>query len=226
METLLRRLKYYGVGFGIGLIFVFFFFRNRGCSWLPDNRVKNAVLDRLIVVPDETKEQMIKLNLKNEDVIEALNTGNVDFSGSKRDGDKKIYLVNSAEVNYAFTLPKESFIAEVFIAESIEGIKEQTNGFAEIISLPKDEYLVFPDTTALVQCKQQLLELEEASDILDLIKEGGRLDYKNTRLDEKPKPVHRLIIQKDSLEIGLDAIWYKTKVNIIDLKAQGLEDCH
>jgi len=49
MNTFLRRLKYYGIGFGIGLLFVFFIFKQKGCSWTPGNRVKEAVLNRIIV---------------------------------------------------------------------------------------------------------------------------------------------------------------------------------
>jgi hypothetical protein len=62
MESLWRRLKYYGIGFGIGLVFVIFFFQNRGCSWLPSNRVKNSILDRLVVASDETLEILKKKN--------------------------------------------------------------------------------------------------------------------------------------------------------------------
>ena len=58
MKSWIKRLKFYGIGFGIGLFFVAFFFQNRGCSWLPSNRVKNAILDRLIVVSDETESTM------------------------------------------------------------------------------------------------------------------------------------------------------------------------
>ena len=45
MGKFLRRLKFYAVGLGIGTIFTFMIFGNRGCSWLPDNRVKNMIAD-------------------------------------------------------------------------------------------------------------------------------------------------------------------------------------
>ena len=47
--TFLRRLVYYLIGFGIGLIMVIFFFQNRGCSWLPENKVKETILRKIII---------------------------------------------------------------------------------------------------------------------------------------------------------------------------------
>ena len=70
-SSFIRRLKYYGIGFGIGLIFVFIFFQNRGCSWLPGNRVKNTVLERVMVVNDETAKAFAKKGLTKKDAIAA-----------------------------------------------------------------------------------------------------------------------------------------------------------
>ena len=56
MTTFWKRLRYYGIGFGIGCIFVFFFFQNRACTWLPDNRIKNSILDRTIVIQEDESD--------------------------------------------------------------------------------------------------------------------------------------------------------------------------
>lgn len=84
MDKLLRRLKFYGIGFGLGLIFIFFFFQNRGCSWLPGNRVKNAILDRVLVVSDEVRSEMNTLKLSDSLLIQALNDGDILFSESDK----------------------------------------------------------------------------------------------------------------------------------------------
>ena len=68
MDSIFRRLKYYGIGFGAGLVFVIFFFQNRGCSWLPDNRVKNSILDRVLVLPETESVQMKKYGLTKKDL--------------------------------------------------------------------------------------------------------------------------------------------------------------
>ena len=66
MTNLYRRLLYYGIGFGIGLVCVFFFFNNRGCSWLPENRVKEMVTERLIYIADSN------LNILENNACEAV----------------------------------------------------------------------------------------------------------------------------------------------------------
>ena len=91
MESFLRRLKYYGLGFGFGLLFVFFFFQNRGCSWLPSNRVKNSILERLIVIPDAQLEALKASGYSKKDVIALLNDGDVDFSESRKQTNPKVY---------------------------------------------------------------------------------------------------------------------------------------
>ena len=83
MDSIFRRLKYYGIGFGAGLVFVIFFFQNRGCSWLPDNRVKNSILDRVLVLPETEAVQMKKFGLTKKDLPRAkfrfLTPKEVDF---------------------------------------------------------------------------------------------------------------------------------------------------
>src|SRR5690606_27248461 len=93
MTNFWRRLKYYGFGFLLGMLFLVFFFNNRGCSWLPGNRVKNTILDRLIVVSDETQMIMDQKGIKNDDLIEALNDGNVLFDESNKNDENKAYLI-------------------------------------------------------------------------------------------------------------------------------------
>jgi hypothetical protein len=95
MTTFLRRLKYYGIGFGVGMIFVFFFFQNRGCSWLPDNRVKNSILDRVLVMSSDEMFHFHKATIYNEDIIALLNDGDVDFKKSKTEGEMKIYFIKN-----------------------------------------------------------------------------------------------------------------------------------
>lgn len=89
----LRRLKYYGIGFGIGMIFVFFFFQNRGCSWLPENRVKNSILDRLVVVSESNAELMKAEGIDDDFIVGLLNDGDVDFSASQKREESKVYVI-------------------------------------------------------------------------------------------------------------------------------------
>jgi hypothetical protein len=214
MNTIWRRLKYYGIGFGLGLIFLIFFFQNRGCTWLPSNRVKNTILDRVIVVSEKTKQDMEGLNLSSEDIIQVLNDGDVEFKKSDKNSDDKVYLIEKEGRSYLFTLPNESYIAELFIGKDAFNVKTSEVGRGKIIHLPNDENMVYPDSTQYVTCQQEELGLADPKAIYKLIKETGEIDFGKTNLSVKPKPEHYMYFVKEGDTIGFEAIWYKNKINI------------
>ena len=84
MSNLYRRLLYFGVGFGIGLVCVFFFFNNRGCSWLPENRVKEMVTNRLVYVADSNLKILENLKIKEDELSTFLLNADVLFSKSQK----------------------------------------------------------------------------------------------------------------------------------------------
>ena len=91
MDNFFRRLKYYGIGFGIGLIFVVFLFQQKGCSWTPGNRVKSAILERIIFV-DSLDAAYLKTNHLSKKSLRAfIENGTVSFLKSKRNGSEKLY---------------------------------------------------------------------------------------------------------------------------------------
>ncbi|MDG1427548.1 MAG: hypothetical protein P8M19_00290 [Crocinitomicaceae bacterium] len=214
MESWIRRLKFYGVGFGIGLLFVFIFFQNRGCSWLPENRVKNSILDRLLVVSDETAEILKKRGVNKKELIQFLNVGDVIFGESEKDKDDKVYVIEKDGKKYLFTLPFESFIAEVQLGNKASEAKTSTEGCGQIWRYPNDSTLVYPDSTALVTCQQDYLGLVNPMDILKELKKTGRIDFAKSDLTITPKPEHYLMFERDDKEIGMKMIWYKNKLNL------------
>ena len=221
----LRRLKYYGIGFGIGMIFVFFFFQNRGCSWLPGNRVKNSILDRLVVVSDSTTNELKKRGISDDFIISALNDGDVDFNGSQKHGDSKVYVIEKDGERLNFTLPYESFLTEVTLDADSKDAATSTTGQGRIIHFPLDENLVYPDSNSVVTCQQDVLGLINPKDILKLLKEDGKVDFSKTDLNIRPKPEQYLIFKKDDKEIGIKAIWYKNKVNVTSFEIPFETDC-
>ena len=200
MDSFFSRLKYYGIGFGIGLIFVIFFFQNRGCSWLPDNRVKNSILDRVLVLPESEAQQLKKFGLTKKDLTLVLNDGEVLFDESKKEGDPKVYVVEKeipshGKMKFFFSLAKESFISEIHFS--------------------KDDNLVFPDSSKNVTCQQDALGLINPKDILKYLKKSGKIDYSKSHLQATPKPEHFLVFTDEKgREIGANVIWYKNKLNI------------
>jgi len=221
MESFVRRLKYYGIGFGIGLIFVLFFFQNRGCSWLPANRVKNSILERVLVMPDDQKNYMLSQGIKKEDIISVLNDGDVNFDASLKKANPQVYLIekemdNGKNLKVYFTLPKESFISEVHLSEGGSSkVKNSTVGFGKIMRLPIDKHMVYVDSSKVVTCQQEKLGLLNTVDIYQLWKKDAKVDFAKSALSRSPKPEHYIIFKdKKGQEIGSKSIWYKTKINI------------
>jgi len=208
MDSFWRRLKFYGFGFGIGLVFVIVFFQNRGCSWLPSNRVKNSFLERLIVLPESQKALMLSKNLTEKDIINVLNDGDVNFEKSIKHG--------KGVIRFYFTLPRESFISEVMMsAPSASKVRNTTTGYGDIIHFPKDDNLVYVDTTKLVTCQQNELGLLNPLDIYKLLKKSGRVDFSKTNYNKYPKAEQYLeFTDKKNRVIGTKSIWYKNKINI------------
>jgi hypothetical protein len=222
MESFLRRLKYYGLGFLIGLVFVFVFFQNRGCSWLPSNRVKNAFLDRVIVISEDQLATLKSEGISKEDIIEVLNDGDVNFGESITDGDLKVYKLSKdiegkGEMDFFFTLPNESFISEVNIrAENVSEVKNSTKGFGAILNYPKDDHLVFLDANAQISCKLKALGIANADSLFGVLKKTGKIDFSQTNFAEKPKAMQYLsVLSSRNQKFGIKAIWYKNKINVV-----------
>lgn len=83
------------VGFLIGVVAVAFFFGQRGCTWLPGNRVKAVIAENTIVIGDSILQILYCLADDSQPVFDILNTtGDVDFGGSETRSDPKIYKID------------------------------------------------------------------------------------------------------------------------------------
>lgn len=216
MDKFINRLKFYGIGFGIGLVFVFMFFQNRGCSWLPSNRVKNSILDRIIVVSDSEKALLKSKGITNDEIINLLNSGNVDFDKSIKDGKTKIYYLADDHAKLFFTLPKDNMISEVKLAnKSVYKISNTADGLGDLVHFPKDDNLVFVDSSKVLTCKQEELGFINQQLILKSLKKSGKIDFKKTFYFKKPKPtVFFTYLDPKKNRIGSKTVWYKNKITI------------
>lgn len=214
MDSIIKRIKYYGIGFGLGLVFVFFFFQNRGCSWTPSNRVKNAILDRVLVVSDADMNYFKSKGLKEDDLIQVLNDGEVDFKNSKKQGNPKIYLIKKEGLSYRFTLPEESFISEIKPGHRKNVRKNSKEGQARLVYFPNDADLIYVDSSAVLSCQLDHLDLINQRLILKGLKEDGVLDFSLSHLSARPKAEHYLKFSHKGKELGAKAVWYKNKVMI------------
>jgi hypothetical protein len=216
MNKFVNRLKYYGVGFGIGMVFVFFFFQNRGCSWLPANRVKNSILDRALVVSEEENKVLSKKGVKIDDIIELLNTGDVDFEKSITEGKTKIYYLSNDKIKVFFTLPKDNYISEVKYAQRpVSKVTNTLKGKGKFLHFPNDPDLIYVDSNKVLGCQQEVLGFINQKLIFKAIKESGEVDFDKTFYFKKPRPIC-YINYKDAKGnmIGSKTYWYKNKITI------------
>ena len=214
-SSFMRRLKYYGIGFGLGLVFVFFFFQNRGCSWLPGNRVKNTILERVMVVSDDTALAFEEKGSSKEDAIAALNDGDVLFGESDKRNESKVYVIEHEGNKFLYTLPYESFITEVKIGSKAKKTKTSKEGLGTIWRFPVEKDLVFLDSSQVLKCQLDQLQLEDAKAIFRKIKKSGKIDFERTDLSVRPKPEHYVIFTHDSISVAAKTIWYKDKLEIL-----------
>lgn len=214
-SSFMRRLKFYGIGFGLGLVFVFFFFQNRGCSWLPGNRVKNTILERVMVISDETAEAFDKKGVTEEDVVAALNDGSVLFGESDKNKESKVYVIEYEGNKFLYTLPYESFITEVKLGGDALKTKTTDVGMGTIYRFPVDKNLVYLDSSEVLQCQLDQLKLKDAKAIFSKIKKSGKIDFERTDLTVRPKPEHYIVFTQDSLRVAAKTIWYKDKLEIL-----------
>lgn len=213
MTNFWRRLRYYGIGFGIGLIFVIFFFQNRGCSWTPSNRVKTALLERALVLPSTQVEDLKKINFNPQDLPQFIEDADVDFGASKKEKPNKYYKLVHKEKALFFTLTNESFVSSVFTSKPKR--KDSETGNATFVYFPGDKDLVFTDTSGTSQRVRSELGFKNDQAVLKMMKKKCVLSYDKSDFKNAIKPEHFLMF-KDGKgnEIGAIAVWYKDKINI------------
>ncbi len=201
-----------------------FFFKNRGCSWLPSNRVRNSVLERVLVLPEEQKASLAAKGIDDADILNIIENGDVDFSESLKHSEPKVYLFEGPtdvgkEVKLYITLPAESFVSEVHFKEaSIKQVRNTVSGKGGFISFPKDEELLYVDSTEVLQRQKKEFGIHNSKLLLRWLKSSGKMDFSRTNFRVKPKTEHVLLFNDEKgRELALKALWYKEKINVISI---------
>jgi hypothetical protein len=213
MDSFLKRLKYYGFGFGMGLIFVIFFFQNRGCSWTPTNRIKSSISERIVVIPESENgfnSDDAKLEMELKDYLE---NGKIDFGNSKKQEPNKFYKVDlEGHKSLYFTLPNDSFISAVYRSEPKH---ETIKGKARLLLFPEVEDLIFMDTTDLLSCQLLGLGFKDERQLQKELIKNGVIDFNQSSFKDVVKPEHFVeILTPKGNKMAIKAVWYKSKINI------------
>ncbi len=219
MNNFFRRLKIYLIGFGIGLVFVFFFFRNRGCTWLPENRVKNTILGRVIVVSEKDASWLNEQGVDTKTIVSFLNDGNIAFGASKKQGNPQVYVISKEvkgkEVTLWFTLPKDAFIAEVRKpVGNVQVCQNSTEGVGKMIHFPNVKSFVYLDeeNTAYVK-EQKRLGLNSAKRVQRFIQQNGEIDFSKSKLKVAPYPIQYISFQTNTgVKVSARTYWLEEHI--------------
>lgn len=237
MESFWRRLRYYGLGFGLGLILTFGIFNTRGCSWTPENRVKEAINKRIWIIDNRDVRTFYKDHkLNDKKFYRLIQNADISFTKSIRSGRHKVYDLtftdgNNNEAHCLARMTDESFVVEFIpfvrsVKSLIKALKNRksTAYSAGIVHAPKNKNLVYSDTSPGV--KEHLRALGINNDI-QLQKEllSGHFEYQKSRLNEQPRPVHVFQFRptmRPRLQVTATCIWYKDKIKVYSLSEERL----
>lgn len=228
MESFLKRLKYYGFGFGLGLVFVFFFFKNRGCTWTPENRVKNTILGRVLVVNDQEEALLAAKGLTKNDLIHFLDDGDVQFGHSKKSGNPLVYSivkeVNNKEVELWFTLPDKAFISEIVTPKkSIQAITNSTAGFGSMIHFPNVGNIIYLDENDFFTKECAKLKLTNPKKVHYLLEKSGKIDFNQSHLKATiPEQVVQFKLANGK-NCSAKTIWYQEHIKFVSFLSDTID---
>ncbi len=213
MSNFWRRLRYYGIGFGIGLIFVVFFFNNRGCSWTPSNRVKTALLQRIIALPESQTEAFAAKKITPKQLNKFIEEAEIDFGASNKTSANKFYKLTKGEKTLFFTLTNESFISSVFTHKPKQS--DWKKGKAKLVVFPNQKEFIFTDTTGSQRRIRAELGFKDDKQVWKQMQKNASVVYDNCDFINALKPEHYIVFQtKKGKEIATKSVWYKDKINI------------
>ncbi|WP_343631481.1 hypothetical protein [Fluviicola sp.] len=222
MKNFWRRLRLYGFGFGVGLIMVFFFFRNRGCTWLPENRVKNTFLGKVLVISDANQRIFDKQGLSDSLIVSFLNDGAIAFGSSKKQGNLKVYEIekeiNGKNVELWFSMPEDAYVAEaVWPKGSIQKFKSTTEGMGRMIHFPNVKSFVYLKEND--ELKKQMAEfgIKDEEQLQFLLMKNGLIDFSKSQLNAEPVPEQMVVIpRKNGDTLTSRTTWFKDHIEFYE----------
>ena len=232
MKDFFRRLKYYGLGFGIGIIMVLALFDNKGCSWFPSNRVKDNLFNRMIVVNQTNSQQIKEQGFSKSQFLKTIQNGAVDFGKSKKQGLDKVYRIDyttpkGKKAHCYMTMGDESFVSEVIFstkkATKITPTKPESDGEGQILFFPKNEFLFYMDSSQVFQEKMKDLGIPNDQKLNQLIRKYGQFSFSDSQLTLHPKPIHGLVFRTNNQiknNLHIQCIWFKDKIKVYQMRIE------
>lgn len=217
MNSIWRRLLYYGIGLMIGLLFVIFFFGNRGCSWLPENRIKSSIFSQVLVLDTTAMVAEFTDSMYVVTIVEA----DVNLGLSLRQGEPKAYyFANKKKGN------KARFFQVTFETDGVVGIvktipqdqkaKIQTgNYWYPIIHVPGDSnFISFHED---VQAKIDFFKLNRQQ-IHNALKSTGVAETQNFDFDPDKRKIHRMTFEHRGISYKILVRYFQNSLQLMDIE--------
>lgn len=209
------------IGFSIGLVFVIFFFQNRGCAWLPGNRVKLTINDKVWVITDSEKEKFNRHGIGRKEIMEVISEGKVNFPKSikKQNTYPKAYIIEhnleNENVRLQFSLFEDSYITLIHkLEDEQEAFKaDSLDEMGTFIRLPRDSALVFIDKSDYARCTARFLSNKNQKVLVEALENSGRIDLKKSDLTLSKAVQYLHFSIGDSINVEAKSIFLESRIN-------------
>lgn len=203
--TFLKRLRYYIIGFGIGIVMSVILFGQRGCDWTPANRVLKQIATSQILISDSVKCVMAANNIKEDDIFQMLNNGDVLFSESNTQSSPKDYVIQhpDKEFKLLFVVRNDSVSVVSGVPDGKKGDCDAADANAHILKMPEETVKrVLRHNLAKNQLSAAdsiLTQLEKnkigEGEVYNMIGDGS-IDFEKSTPLSKPHPIYVVHYQK------------------------------
>lgn len=209
------------IGFSIGLVFVIFFFQNRGCAWLPGNRVNLTINDKVWVITDSEKEKFSRSGIGQKEIMKIISEGKVNFPKSikKQNSFPKAYIIehelDNENVRLQFSLFEDSYITLIHqLDEQQEAFKtDSIKEMGTFIRLPRDSALVYIDKSDYARCTARFLSNRNQKVLVEALEKSGRIDLNKSDLSLSKATQYIHFNIGDSLNVEAKSIFLESRIN-------------
>lgn len=236
MDKLKNRIRYFAIGLIFGTILVYFMFGNRGCAWLPENRVKNMIGEKEIIVGDSILDMMACWGITNDDIYALLKDGGeVEFSKSITDEVPKIYYIESEKdekLYWAkFALYEERELAEivaVFYDNGAPCTSTFSNEYTSTLPLPHKDVIAILESNEFrilddAVCEMNFYKIAE-KDLLAFHK-TATIDIKKSNPRKTPNPEYVMYGSLNGENYSVKYIIGENRTRIERIMGENPTDC-
>ncbi len=217
MKSIWRRLMYYGIGLMFGLLFVTLFFGNRGCTWLPENRVKASVFSQIIVI--DTNAMLAEYT--DSMYVVALADSKVNFGLSARQGEPKAYYFGNTSKKKKGTFFQVTFETDgvVAVCQTIAEDRKAKIAIGDhwfpIIHVPGDSNFISFHEDVLNEINNLKINRNQ---IHRALRENGMAQTVHIDLDPDQRKIHRMTFAIGGQQYNIRARYFQNSLQLLDVE--------